>query len=202
MLDITGDAQMGWLNFLASIIGSLAWPGVVLIVLWYNRRRLANLPDWLDELTLPGGAKIKFTRALESATAAVSGASHTQAESPVEDAPFANQFPEALVVHSFIEIVETLGSMVRLLPLPTKARGPTFVVNELARLGYIDQTTVKIFTDLQDAYTAAVRAGYVRLTAEEGFRYREAAQKLNARLREVLPRLEVENPRQKAWGTP
>jgi hypothetical protein len=45
---------MGLLEFLASIIGSLAWPGVVLVVLWYNRQRLANLPDWMDELTLPG----------------------------------------------------------------------------------------------------------------------------------------------------
>jgi len=29
--------QWGWLDFLASIIGSLAWPGVVLVILWYNR---------------------------------------------------------------------------------------------------------------------------------------------------------------------
>lgn len=60
---------MGLLEFIASIIGSLAWPGVVLVVLWYNRKRLANLPDWLEELTLPGGAKIKFVRALEKARA-------------------------------------------------------------------------------------------------------------------------------------
>jgi hypothetical protein len=51
-------------EFIASIIGSLVWPGVVLIVLWCNRHRLANLPDWIDELTLPGGAKIKFVKAL------------------------------------------------------------------------------------------------------------------------------------------
>jgi hypothetical protein len=44
---------MDWLDFFASIIGSLAWPGVVLVVLWYNRQRLANLPDWIEELTFP-----------------------------------------------------------------------------------------------------------------------------------------------------
>jgi hypothetical protein len=46
---------MDWLGFIASVIGSLAWPGVVLIVLWYNRQRLSSLPDWIEELTLPGG---------------------------------------------------------------------------------------------------------------------------------------------------
>jgi hypothetical protein len=175
----------------------------VLLVLWYNRRRLANLPDWLDELTLPGGAKVKFARALESARAdAKLIASETSALQTDEHAPFAGQFPEALVVHSFIEIVETLGSMVRFLPLPTKGRDPTSVINELARLGYIDQLTARLFTDLQEAYTAAVRIGYGRQTAEDGLRYREVAQMLHARLREVLPRLELENPRKKEWGTP
>jgi hypothetical protein len=63
---------MDALEFIASIIGSLAWPGVVLVVLWYNRQRLASLPDWIEELTLPGGTKIKFVRALASAEAKLS----------------------------------------------------------------------------------------------------------------------------------
>jgi hypothetical protein len=42
----------------------------------------------------------------------------------------------------------------------------------------------------------------VRLTPEEAVRYREAAQVLNAQLREILPRLEADNPRKKEWGTP
>ena len=76
------------------------------------------------------------------------------------------------------------------------------VVMELARLGYIDQTRIRLFVDLKDAYTAAVQAGYVRLTAEEALRYRKAAQVLNTELREVLRRVEIDNPRKKQWGTP
>jgi hypothetical protein len=53
---------MDWLEFIASIVGSLAWPGVVLIFLWINRGHLANLLDWIEELTLPGGFKFKFTK--------------------------------------------------------------------------------------------------------------------------------------------
>jgi hypothetical protein len=103
-------------------------------------------------------------------------------------------------VQSFIELVETLGNMVQFLALPTKGRDPETVMQELARLGYIDQTSVDLFRSLKTAYTAAVREGYARLTAEEGARYRQAAEVLNARLRQVLPRLEADNPRKKAWG--
>jgi hypothetical protein len=195
---------MGWLEFFASIIGSLAWPGVVLVVLWHNRHRLANLPDWIDELTLPGGTKVKFSKALDKAIvlAAETAAPAMVPSKEQVETPVAEQFPEAMVVQSFIELVETLGNMVQFLALPTKGRDPETVMQELARLGYIDQKSVDLFGSLKDAYTAAVREGYARLTAEEGVRYRQAAQVLNARLREVLPRLEVDNPRKKAWGSP
>jgi hypothetical protein len=112
----------------------------------------------------------------------------------------AGQFPEAVVVHSFIEVVETLGEMVRFLALPTKGRDPMSVVMELARLGYIDQTRIRLFVDLKDAYTACVQAGYARLTVEEALQYRKAAQVLNTELREVQRRVEIDNPRKKEWG--
>src|SRR5262249_49106056 len=133
---------MSWLDFFASVIGSLAWPGLVLVVLWYNRQRLANLPDWIKELKLPGGTKIKFKRALDEArllaaeTATPASAPSLEGVAP----PVAQQFPEAMVVQSFIELVETLGNMVRFLALPAKARDPETVMQELARLGYIEQT--------------------------------------------------------------
>jgi hypothetical protein len=180
---------------------------VVLVVLWYNRHRLANLPDWIDELTLPGGAKIKFVRALARASVeanllASEAPDIAHAKGQVEDASseLAGQFPEAVVVHSFIEVVETLGEMVRFLALPTKGRDPMSVVMELARLGYIDQTRIRLFVDLKDAYTACVQAGYARLTVEEALQYRKAAQVLNTELREVQRRVEIDNPRKKEWG--
>jgi hypothetical protein len=173
---------MGTLEFVASIIGSLAWPSVVLVVLWYNRKRLANLPDWIDELTLPGGTKLKFIKALDKASVEanllVSEGKLAASEPPdsahfqahvASDTDLATQFPEAAVVQSFIEVVETLGQMLRFLALPTKGRDPLSVVIELARLGYIDQTSVTLFRNLHDAYNAAVRVGYARLTAEGPF---------------------------------
>jgi hypothetical protein len=194
---------MDWLEFISSIVGSLVWPGVVLLVLWFNRHRLASLLDFIDELTLPGGAKIKFVKALSKATALLPEDAQAQEESIARPDPvleLAHRCPEAAVVESFIEIVETLGGMVRLLPLPTKGRDPLSVLRELQRLGYINAKTVNLFENLSDAYTAAVRAGYVRLSPEEALRYHEASRALSTQLREVLPRLEFDNPRKKEWG--
>ena len=171
--------------------------------------------DWIDELTLPGGTKLKFIKALDKAsveanllasegklaTSESPDSAHVQghvASDPLRD--LATQFPEAAVVQSYIEVVETLGQMVRFLALPTKGRDPLSVVIELARLGYIDQKSATLFHSLHDAYNAA--GGYVRLTPEEALRYRELAQVLNTHLREILPRLEVDNPRKREWGTP
>ena len=131
---------MNWLQFIASIIGSLAWPGVVLAVLWYNRKRLVALLDWVDELTLPGGAKIKFVKALDKASVeakllASEAPDVAHVKGHVESVPSSDlgeQFPEATVVQSFIEVVETLGKMVRFLALPTKGRDPMSVLTELA----------------------------------------------------------------------
>jgi hypothetical protein len=202
---------MGGLEFVASIIGSLAWPGVVLVVLWYNRKRLENLPDWIDELTLPGGTKLKFTKALDKATLLASEGTLAVSESPdiahveghVASDPIwelAKQFPAAAVVQSFIEVVETLGQMVRFLALPTKRREPSDVIRELARLDYVDEKSLSLFESLKDGYNAAVRVGYSRVTPGEALRYREAAQVLNAQLRTALPRVEADNPRKKEWG--
>jgi len=130
---------MNWLQFIASIIGSLAWPGVVLAVLWYNRKRLVALLDWVDELTLPGGAKIKFVKAIDKASVEATRLLGSEAvlrdhfqifpsEDLGESAPssdLGDQFPEATVVQSFIEVVETLGKMVPFLALPTKGRDPS-----------------------------------------------------------------------------
>jgi hypothetical protein len=154
---------MDALEFIASIIGSLAWPGVVLVVLWCNRQRLASLPDWIEELTLPGGTKVKFIRALASAEAKLSAseaptAAQVEGHADTQSSPdVIAQFPEAIVVQSFIEIVETCGQMLRFLPLPTKGRDPEGVVRGLAHFGYIKGNSVDLFLNLQEAYTAAVR---------------------------------------------
>jgi hypothetical protein len=59
---------MDWLQFFASIIGSLAWPSVVVALLFMLRGQMAGLVGRLEELAF-GGAKAKFAMALEQGKA-------------------------------------------------------------------------------------------------------------------------------------
>jgi hypothetical protein len=48
---------MDWKQFFASMVGSLAWPVVVVALLVLLRKHLASMAERLEELTLPGGAR-------------------------------------------------------------------------------------------------------------------------------------------------
>lgn len=54
---------MNWLQFFASIIGSLAWPSVIIALLLILRKQIAGLAERVKELTLPGGIKATFEEA-------------------------------------------------------------------------------------------------------------------------------------------
>jgi hypothetical protein len=58
---------MDWLTFLSNLVGSLAWPSVVIVLLIILRRQISALASRLEELTLPGGAKAKFAKLLDEA---------------------------------------------------------------------------------------------------------------------------------------
>jgi hypothetical protein len=217
---------MGALEFIASIIGSLAWPGVVLLVLWYNRQHLANLPDWIkanlpdwiEEITFPGGVKAKIRRKLDKATAQAERLKSELPDAEVKDAiepdplsDLADRFPESAIIESFREVEPTIWKMFHFLPSLTSRRGgPGAILTELVRLGYIDENTVQLFKNLKDARdntllaikSTSERTGSMRLWPEQAHRYREAAKVLNIKLREVLTSLERDNPRKKEWGTP
>lgn len=204
---------MDGLQFLASIIGSLAWPGAVLVVLWYNRVRLSklfsNVPEWIEELTLPGGTKIRFPKAVQKAAetaeliapetkkAEANGPLDTAGKGPNEIAA-SMRFYESLVLESFLEIVELCGALVRFLALPTKGRDPGSVIAELIRLGFIDSEFSSLFNYLREGYLSAVRADYGRVKQKDARKYRNAALTLIEALREALPRVEDANPRKQA----
>jgi hypothetical protein len=54
---------MNWLQFISEMIGHLAWPVVVLIVVFEVRKHLGALADRILELSF-GGASVKFGKLL------------------------------------------------------------------------------------------------------------------------------------------
>jgi hypothetical protein len=100
-----------------------------------------------------------------------------------------------------MEIVKTLGQMVRFLPLATKGRDPMSVIRELARLGYVDQKSVSLFVNLRMPTPPLFERATFVYREKRPVSYLAAADVLNTQLREVLRRLEVDNPRKREWVT-
>jgi hypothetical protein len=72
---LTRGYLVNWLQFiasivgsLASIVGSLALPGLLFALWWFNRGPIANLIAALIKLKLPGGTELEFGPQLAKAT--------------------------------------------------------------------------------------------------------------------------------------
>jgi len=109
---------MDWMQFTASVIGSLAWPSVVVVLLILIRKQLGGLVARIEELNLPGGTSAKFGRALEEIREKVEAA--RTAERPPKNLmhfrtldsggilTLAEDFPEAAVMEGFRLIEEVI----------------------------------------------------------------------------------------------
>jgi hypothetical protein len=126
---------MDWKQFFASMVGSLAWPVVVVALLVLLRKHLASMAERLEELTLPGGAKAKFDRQLDAARTEsekiiVPEAAETEKPSIIlsDEAQLANKFPEAAVSEAFRHL-EVLIQLIKLhMPmLPVRATSLSIV---------------------------------------------------------------------------
>jgi hypothetical protein len=200
---------MDWLQFIASIFGSivsLAWPAVVVTLLVIFRKQIVNLPERLEELTLPGGAKAKFEKAIVEGRAAAqkveAEAGTQQVEAKAGDAkpppavgwaedPFiqlANDFPEAAVMEGFRQVEATIRQIGMFLGLPSTRT--TLVIQELQKRKLIDESALQLFLSLGEARNASVHARKGnRITPGEALEYREQAHALNELMRRVLEHL-------------
>jgi hypothetical protein len=111
----------------------------------------------------------------------------------------ANSFPEAAIMESFREVERTLWEMVPFLGLPTKARTPPYVIEEMRRMKYIDDNTANLFDKLREARNVAAHAGNAnRVGPGDALEFREQARTLNELLRRVLADMQT-NPPPQAW---
>jgi hypothetical protein len=83
---------MSWLQFIDSMIGHLAWPVVVLIVIVAIRKQLASLTERILELSF-GGATVKFGKLLSKGAEIIEDA-------PPKIAPPAKDEPELPLIAS------------------------------------------------------------------------------------------------------
>jgi len=98
---------VNWLAFWASIIGSLAWPAAVIIVVLIFRTQLLKVAPWLRELEI-GNVKLKFAEELAKASTAAAEIQAPAADSQPavtdRDLMLAEHAPIGLVLRSWMTV--------------------------------------------------------------------------------------------------
>jgi hypothetical protein len=106
---------MDWLQFFASLVGNLAWPVAIVVIVCVFHRQFKSLATRIQEVTFPGGAA-KFADELEKARDAAEEVTFapidTEAPSRVlPDDPFlelAERYPEAAVIQAYNSVLDVV----------------------------------------------------------------------------------------------
>lgn len=191
---------MDWKAFIASIIGSLAWPIVVIALLVLLRKQLVELAERLQEFSL-GGAKATFEKQLETARQEADKlppppeVPDDQRVVPLTDEKkflrLAEEFPEAAVIQVYKGIEQILFTIGDLLDL--RRTDAESVIRELYQREEIDGNTRDLFSTLRNARNVAAHGiGNRRISPGEALDYKEHSLKLTSRLSFILGKVGVE----------
>jgi hypothetical protein len=189
---------MDWLQFTSSIIASLAWPSVLVVLLILLRKQLGSLATRLEELTLPGGAKAKFKEQLESSRDKAEEVAYESEpgqlkKEPTLDGAFlelAKRFPEAAVSQAWKEVEAVLLETRERLLGPNSRQNLNSVVRRLREQGLIDGSAEELYLNLRQARNTAVHATEkASITPGEAVEYREQVRVLVGLFRNILNRL-------------
>ena len=184
---------MDWKAFVASVFSSLAWPVVAIILLIFLRKHLPGLAERLEEVTLPGGAKAKFDRALEkgrteSELVAAERRPAVREHSAQDERrlELAKQFPEAAVMEAYKDVEALLLQLRSRLDLPPRTNLRS-VVRRLVERGVLTPDVQPLFDSFQQARNASAHAGDVNgITPGEAIEYMAQAELLATVFEDIL----------------
>jgi hypothetical protein len=206
--------RMDWLTFTATVIGSITWPVVVLILLFPIRNRIADfiapLAQRLVKAKLPGGTELEFRNELEKAeekreALAIEGklvATETPDEAAIvgsaED-PYLKLVqvsPEAAILQSFKVVEASILENRSELP-NVKSNNLLEFVRQLHRAEVIDAQLVEQFQRVRNLRNFAVHASEpFTITTGEAIEYRNLCRSLAAGFRQAFEKLhDLSEPR-------
>lgn len=162
---------MDWRSFIASLVGSLSWPIVLVVLLIVLRKQIAGLADRLHEITIPGGGKASFERKIEKAREETEGlilesqldleALSPRANEPIEKdfIEMAEAIPEYVVVAAYADVEKLLVQLAKELDQPPLKRrlGPGFF-GYLEGIKLITPQITEVLIDLYQAREIATHA--------------------------------------------
>lgn len=193
---------MNWLQFISEMVGHLAWPLVVLIVVFAIRKHLGSLAERILELSF-GGATVKFDKLLSKGAEIINQApdlkpsiGDTEPEpslfEPHEDIKAGNIAGNAIIniFHAYrmtekliAEAAETLG---------VKTRDPTTVLRMLHKRGLVSSEAVNLHTTLREARNAAAHGAMFTLSDTEAGEFIRQALYLNLAIKQASKQLQQE----------
>jgi hypothetical protein len=190
---------MDWKAFIASVLSSIAWPSVLIILIILLRRQLVGLAERLQELSLPGGAKATFERQLETARIEAERLppvpDQERAERVVpetEESRFlrvAATSPEFAIVEVYKRIDAILDKLAKHLEMKMPFNND-LVIHELVDRSLLDKAALELYNTLRNARNVAAHVAPGRISTKEALDYRSHTISLLARLHTALGRLE------------
>jgi hypothetical protein len=167
-------------QFIASLVGSLAWPIVVGVLLFVLRKQLIGLAIRLKELSLPGGMKATFEKELETGR---SIAEQIPPEAPPQLVPpaadeeskllrLAHELPEGAIVLSYIDLEKALSDIASKLGMGSKFVNQRSIIEELVKRNLIKREAARLFDALRGARNSAAHGvGEEQVTSSDAIEY-------------------------------
>ncbi len=184
--------NMNWLTFIASIIGSLAWPITVIIIILILYRPLVSLFPMVQRLRFQG-IELDFNRqvhtlAFEARTLLPRARGILDAESTLRTqwVELANFSPRAVVLEAWILLEKAAIEASRRHGVNLKTaelHSPLILGQGLEEAGVFEGNTSVIFHQLRNLRNAAAHASEFAFSPDSAIEYADLAARLTEYLR-------------------
>ena len=181
---------MDALTFLSKLIESLAWPAIVVWLLWYLKEHLPALAKSLRKLKV-SGVETEFEKQAEKLAAETRTA--IPAEPPSEDPEvvrlkqIAEISPRAAIVEAWVRVETNAAEVVRKAGLRVpSAPGPIQLLNSLKQLEVLTPPQVSAFKHLRALRNMAVHGADMEVSSEAVNQYIVSAVAMAGYLEDTL----------------
>ena len=193
---------MGWKQFFASVVGSLAWPVAAITIVYIFKNQLRSLIGHIRKIGA-GGVNVELSEKVEEA---VDAGEVVQAEKGLI-APdvvgldptllqLGKTFPEAALIQSLKELEALILQIRERMPGARRSRNLYEVLKALEKQQFIPQSAVALFQSLREARNAAAHGkGEEALSSSEALDLIRQIKLLQEVLRQALDQLPKESQR-------
>lgn len=186
---------MDWKQFVASLVGSLAWPLVVLSILVLFRAQLGRLIGQIRKFGA-GGVNVELADQLEQ-VAEQAKRVEEETKGPPADVivldptvlQLAQKFPEAAVLQEYKELESVLLQIRSRLPDDKRHRNLNEVLSQLNKTGLVSGSVVGLFNTIRKARNAVAHANEEKMAPGAAIELVRETRMLIELLRGVLDKL-------------